>query len=158
MGCRYSPQRSQSNGKSNFLNELTIQKFDSNSKFNSTYRQHHNVKPITLISFPTSFTERKTILVPQTITSLRNFHGLSPWYRLCSALTSCGDLQRHSDHRQDDRNGGVFATSDPTKLILGLCNTSEWWKWHRSQNLAHLDTISCVTWLIYRSHRRGGHG
>ena len=51
MGCRYSPQSSQSNRKSNFQNELTNKKFDSNSKLNLAYRQHHNVKPNTLFHF-----------------------------------------------------------------------------------------------------------
>ena len=37
--------------------------------------------PSVFFSFPIGFTERKTILVPYTITSLRNFHGLSPWHR-----------------------------------------------------------------------------
>ena len=52
MTCQYSPQRSQSNGKSNFQNELTNQKFDSISKLNLACRQQHNVKPITLFHFP----------------------------------------------------------------------------------------------------------
>ena len=45
-----------------------------------------------------------------------------------------------------------------TKLILGLCNINEWWRWQRSHILARLDEISCVTWFIYRSHRREEHG
>ena len=40
MGCRTSPPRFQSN-------ELTNQKFDSNSKLNLAYGQHYDVKPIT---------------------------------------------------------------------------------------------------------------
>ena len=46
------------------------------------------------------------------------------------------DLKHHSGHRQDDWNCGVFAISDNTKLILGLCNINEWWRWHRSHTLA----------------------
>ena len=52
MGCGYSTQRSQSNGKSDFQNDLTNQKFDSNSKLNWTYRQHHDMKPIRPLHFP----------------------------------------------------------------------------------------------------------
>ena len=38
--------------KSNFQNdELTNHKFNSNSKSNSGYRQHHNVKLVTLLYF-----------------------------------------------------------------------------------------------------------
>ena len=70
------------------------------------------------------------------ITSLRNFHGLSPWHRPCPVLTSCGDLQHHSGHRQDDWNCGVFAISDNIKFILGLCNMNECWRWYRSHTLA----------------------
>ena len=40
----------------------------------------------------------------------------------------------------------------------GLCNMNEWWRWHRSHILARLEVISCVMWLIYRSHHRGGNG
>ena len=114
MGCPYSPQRSQSNGKSNFHDELTSQKFDLNSKLNLDNRQHHNVKSITFYT---------TILVPLTIISLRNFMGCHP------ALTSC------CGHRQDDCNSGSFAISDHTKLILGLCDINEWWRGHRSHTL-----------------------
>ena len=32
---------------------------------------------------------------------------------------------------------GVFVISDNTKLILGLCNMNEWWRWHR------LHTVAC---------------
>ena len=84
------------------------------------------------------------MLVPYTITSLRNIYGWSPWHQQCPALTSCGDLSRHSGHRQDDCNCGVFAISCHTKLFLGLCNINEWWiGGHRSHTLAH---------------HRGGHG
>ena len=33
--------------KNNFQNELTNQKFDSNSQLNLAYRLHHDVKPVT---------------------------------------------------------------------------------------------------------------
>ena len=61
-------------------------------------------------------------------------------------------------HRQDDCNCGVFAISEHTKKFLGLCNINEWGRRHRSHTLAHLDAISCVTWLIYWSHRGRIHG
>ena len=76
------------------------------------------------------------MLVPYTITLLRNIYGWSPWHQQCPALTSCGDLLRHSGHRQDDCNCGVFAISCHTKLFLGLCNINEWWIGrHRSHTL-----------------------
>ena len=37
--------------KNNFQNEVTNQKFDSNSQLNLAYRQHHDVKPVTLFLF-----------------------------------------------------------------------------------------------------------
>ena len=52
----------------------------------------------------------------------------------------------------------VFAIPDHAKLILGICNIKEWWRWHSCILWHVLDPISCVTWLIYRCHRRGGHG
>ena len=55
MGCRYSPQRSQSNGKNNFKNELTNQKLYWNSKLNLASRQHHTVKPIALFFISNRF-------------------------------------------------------------------------------------------------------
>ena len=45
IGCRYSPHRFQRNGKSILKNELTNQKFDSNSKTNLACRQHHKCSP-----------------------------------------------------------------------------------------------------------------
>ena len=67
---------------------------------------------------------------------ITEFSWFAPWHRPCPVLTSCGDLQHHSGHRQNDWTHGVFAISDNTKLILGLCNMNEWWRWHRSQTLA----------------------
>ena len=37
--------------KSNFQNEPTNQKFDSNLKLNLAYRHHHDVKPIIIFHF-----------------------------------------------------------------------------------------------------------
>ena len=107
---------------------------------------------------PIGFTERKTILVPQTISSLRNFHGLSPWHRPRPVLTSCGDLQGHNGHRQDDCNCGVFVITNRTKIFLGLCNIFEWWRGNRLYSPARFLVQFRVTWFIYRSHRRGVHG
>ena len=58
-------------------------------------------------------------------------------------------LQRHRDHRQSDCNGDIFATFDDTKVILGLCNVNEWWKWHRSHILASFwcNVVCDVTYL-----------
>ena len=70
-------------------------------------------------------------------------HGTDP------VMTSCGDLQRHSGHRQDECNCGVFTIPDHTKLIRGLCNIKEWWRWHRLHTLARFgrNFVCHVTYL-----------
>ena len=133
MGCRYSLQMCHLNGKSNFQNELTNPKFVSNWKLNLAYRQHPNMKPITLFH-SNSLYRTLNNFGPLNDHIIINFHVLSPCHRPCTALTSCGDLWRHSGHCQDDCNCGVFAISDHTKLFLGLCNINEWWG-HRVHNL-----------------------
>ena len=45
-------------------------------------------------------------------------------------------LLSYFGHRQDDRNRGVFAISDHTKLIPWLSNINEGWRWHRYHTLA----------------------
>ena len=81
--------------------------------------------------------------------SLRNFHGLSPWHQPCPVLTFCDGLWRHSGHRQDDCNCGVFTISDNANSTIGPCNINEWWRWHRSHNLARSgrNFVCYVTYL-----------
>ena len=95
-------------------------------------------------------------MVPYTITSLRNFHGLLLWQRPCTVLTSCGDLYHHSGHRQHDWNCCVYAISDNTKLILGLCNMNKWWRWHRLHTLARFgrNFVCHVTYLPISTQER----
>ena len=52
----------------------------------------------------------------------------------------------------------AYLPSNHTKLFLGLCNEKRVVKKTDRILCLVLDAISCVTWLIYRSHRRGGHG
>ena len=61
-------------------------------------------------------------------------------------------------HRQDDCNCGAFAISEHTKWFPGLViQRSGEEDTERILWLA-LDAISCVTWLVYWSHRRRIHG
>ena len=137
MGCRYSPQRSRSNGESKFQNELTNQKFDSNLKLNLAYRQHHNVKPANLFHFQYVLQEAKQFW------SLKRPHHYGIFLG-CHHGTGTG-----SDHRQDDCYCDVFVISENTKLFIGLCNINEWWRGHRSHTLACYgrDFVCHVTYL-----------
>ena len=129
MGCQYSPQRSQSNEKSNFQNELTNQKFDSNSKLNLAYRHHHNVKPIIIFHFQNVLQNAKQFC------SLKRSHH----YGIFSTDILRWPVTSHW-HRQDDCNCGVFAISEQTKQFLGLCHINEWRRGHRSHTLARFWT------------------
>ena len=150
MGCRYSPQRSQSNGKSNFQNELTNQKFDSNSKLNLAI-------DTTIMWSPSLF-----FISNRFYRTLNNFVSLNDhiitefsWVVTMAPAVPSADILRwlvtSHWHRQDDCNCGVFVISEHTKEFLGLCHLSEWRRGHRSHTLARFWT--CVTWLIYRSYR-----
>ena len=46
-------------------------------------------------------------------------------------------------------NCGVFAIPEYTKLILGLCNINEWWRWHISHTVARFgcNLVCHVTYL-----------
>ena len=121
--------------KKNFQNELTNQRLDSNSKLNLNYRQHNNVKPITLFHFQYVLRNAKQFW------SLKRSHhyGIS-WVVTMAPAVPSTDIVRwllsYFGHRQDDCNRGVFAISDHTKLIPWLSNINEGWRWHRYHTLA----------------------
>ena len=158
MGCRYSPHRSQSNGKSNFQNELTNQKFDSNSKLKLAYRQHHNLRPITLFHF------QKVLQNAKQFRSLKRSHH----YRI---FMGC--------HHGTDRAQcwHLAVTCNVKVVIVKTIVIVEYLPYQIIQNYSWglmmymsseadtgrkfwlvLDAISYVTWLMNQSHRRRDHG
>ena len=149
MGCRYSPQRSQSNGKSNFQNELTNQKYVSNSKLNLAYRQHHNVKP-SLFFISNRFYRTLNNFVHLNGHVITEF----TWVVTMAPAMHSGDIWRWTVtshwHRQDDCNCGIFAISEHTNQFLGLCNINEWRRGHRSHTLACFgrNFVCHVTYLL----------
>ena len=50
----------------------------------------------------------------------------------CPALPSWGDLSHHNANCQDGYNGRLFAKSNYTKSVIGLCNIN---KWRKRQNI-----------------------
>ena len=80
-------------------------------------------------------------------------------HRPCPALPYCDDLSSQSGHRQDDCNFRLFAMSGNTNSIF-----QGFVIWMSGENDTYRilwlvsGAILCVTGLIYRSHRMGGHG
>ena len=145
MGCRYSPQRSQSNGKSNVHKELTNQKLDSDSKLNLAYRHHHNVKP-NIIFHSNRFYRTLNNFVPLNDHIITEFS----WAVTMAPAVPSVDILRWPVtlhwHRQNDCNCGVFVLSEYTKSFLGLCHINEVRKGHRSHTLARFWTF----WMQFR--------
>ena len=104
MGCRYSTQRSLSNGKSNLLNERANRNFNSNSKLNFAYRQLHNVMTISFFIFFFRFYRTQNNFGPLIhwgrvmhicvgkLTIIRSDNGLSPGRRRAIIWTNAGIL------------------------------------------------------------------
>ena len=150
MGCRYSPQRSQSNGKSNFQNELTNQKYISNSQSNLTCRQLHWMWRPWLFFISNRFYIMLNNFVPLNDHIITEFS----WVVTMAPVVLSGDILRWTvtSHwrRQDDCICSVFAISEHKKLLIGLCDINEWRREHRSHTLARFgrNFVCHVTYLL----------
>ena len=170
--CRYSPHRSQSNGKSNFQIELNNQKFNSNSELNSAYRQHRTVNSIIIFSCDQAalwmvFSVRLSVC-PSVCPSVRltvcpsvrlshlfdyvpiivsswNFQELSHWTRVRSMQKDKVKGQGHRGHDPNFR----FRTVTPVWIHI-------WW-WNDTHSLMLLRRGALlflkVIRQISRSHR-----
>ena len=101
--------------------------------------------------FPIGFTGRKNKF------GLLNGHVMEGFS--CPALPSCGDLSRHSGHRQNDYNCRLFAISDHTRSIFRTL----WYKGvMKTVQIAYCDSsrmqccVSCDLFTDFTG--RVGHG
>ena len=110
--------------KSNFPNELTNQKSDSNSKLKLAYRQQRNVQHITFFISNMFYRMQNNFgaLNDHIITDFSWVVTMEPAVLRIDILRWPVTSQWPSSR---PCNCGVFAISDHTKLILGLCNINE---------------------------------
>ena len=118
----------------NFQNELTNQKFDSNSTLNLTYWLKYNVEPITRVDFQVLKNAKQfwSLKRPHHYGIFMSCHHATDRARRWHLVVTC------------DITVGIVKTIvivaylpyQVTQIILGLWNINEWWRWPRSHTLA----------------------